>query len=671
MDRNKYIKPRKIKRDSNPFTIKSGRFRDSKLDTVYRQHWPEDTFITDTKQKETIGLSFNFNKLPWVGLVAVMALSALAAKTAWLQIAKGEEYYALAENNRVRIERLEPKRGVIYDREGRPLVRNQANFMLYAVPADLPDDQAYFQSVLAEVAELVPGLEKSEIADKIAAVERGSLEIYRPLFLADNIDYESALRLYLKTDDWPGLILTNKTRREYLVYNSDKQAKAPHTYSMSHILGYTGKINEQELEAFGDEYLAIDYIGKMGVEYFWENELKGRSGQKHIEVDALGKEKKILKEVPAVDGHNLALAIDTEAQLKLEQILLEQMEKLDKGRAAAVLMDPRNGEILSLVSLPAYNNNSFARGISPEEYTALIEHPDKPLFNRAVSGEFPSGSTIKPMMAAAALEERVVSEYTSFLSTGGIRIGEWFFPDWRAGGHGRVDVRRAIAESVNTYFYYIGGGYEDFIGLGVDRIGAYGKMFGLGAQTGVDLAGEASGFMPTREWKEEVKGERWYIGDTYHLAIGQGDLLVTPLQIAALTAVFANGGDLYRPHLVTRILDSSDSIISEVETLPVRSGFIDDYNIQVVRSGMRQTVTAGSARSLSFLPVEMAGKTGTAQWSSQHDYHAWFTGFAPYEDPELVITVLIEEGGGGDVVAVPVVREFMEWYYSQPVQNTD
>jgi penicillin-binding protein 2 len=268
------------------------------------------------------------------------------------------------------------------------------------------------------------------------------------------------------------------------------------------------------------------------------------------------------------------------------------------------------------------------------------------------------------VISIAALEEKIIDERTSFLSTGGIRIGQWFFPDWKAGGHGITDVRKAIAESVNTFFYYIGGGYQDFIGLGVEKIVKYAKLFGLGAQSGIDLPGESAGFLPTEEWKEKVKGEAWYIGDTYHMAIGQGDVLVTPLQVANYTAVFANGGKLYRPHLVKEILSGNDKPIREVETVPVRENFVSNYNMNIVRQGMRQTVTGGSARSLSTLPVTVAGKTGTAQWSSQKANHAWFTGFAPYENPQIIITVLVEEGVEGSTISVPIAKEVLEWYFA-------
>ncbi|HQO11142.1 MAG TPA: penicillin-binding transpeptidase domain-containing protein, partial [bacterium] len=223
---------------------------------------------------------------------------------------------------------------------------------------------------------------------------------------------------------------------------------------------------------------------------------------------------------------------------------------------------------------------------------------------------------MKPVVAAAALQEKIISENTSFLSVGGIYIGQWFFPDWKAGGHGLTDVRKALAESVNTFFYYIGGGYQDFVGLGVDRLVTYMRLFGFGEKTGIDLNGESAGFVPTPSWKEETKNEAWYIGDTYHIAIGQGDILVTPLQVANFTAAIANGGTLYRPSLVQSLLAENNQKIKDIAPEIIRRDFIDPYNLQVVREGMRQTVTAGSARSLRVLPVSVAGKTGTAQWSS-------------------------------------------------------
>jgi len=285
------------------------------------------------------------------------------------------------------------------------------------------------------------------------------------------------------------------------------------------------------------------------------------------------------------------------------------------------------------------------------------------LFNRVISGEFPAGSTFKPVMAAAALQEKIINANTSFMSTGRLCVGEWFFPDWKAGGHGLTNVKKALADSVNTFFYYVGGGFGDFKGLGIDKIVKYAALFGLDKVTGIDLPNEASGFLPSQKWKEDTKNEVWYIGDTYHASIGQGDITVTPLQVANYTAAIANGGTLYEPHVVTKILDHNNNLITKIKPQVVRSNFISPENIKIVQEGMRQTITAGSGRSLNSLPVEVAGKTGTAQWSSTQATHAWFTGFAPYDQPEIAITVLVEAGGEGSTVAVPIVKEILQYYF--------
>jgi penicillin-binding protein 2 len=263
------------------------------------------------------------------------------------------------------------------------------------------------------------------------------------------------------------------------------------------------------------------------------------------------------------------------------------------------------------------------------------------------------------------MQEKIISENTTVLSTGGLRVGQWFFPDWKAGGHGRTAVRRALAESINTFFYYIGGGYENFIGLGVDRLAKYMLLFGLGMETGIDLPNESPGFVPSKAWKEQVRGEKWYIGDTYHLAIGQGDLLVTPLQDANWTAVFANRGTLYHPHIVKAVLSDNDQTITPIQPKIIRQNMVDSYNIEVVRQGMRQAVTSGSAAKLQSLPVEAAAKTGTAQWGTDKTPHAWFTAFAPYKKPEIVVTVLVEEGQEGSQIALNVAQDILQYYFTR------
>lgn len=640
---------------SDPFTIHEGSVRSGKLarDTgAWELEQPSSSFLG---KKGTIGKNFDINKVFTINLVLLLFFCFILIRAGWLQISRGSYYYELAEGNRIRVERVEAKRGVIYDRFGHPLVRNSANFLLYLVSADLPKDKIEQEKNIQKLGEYLAEVKPDEILDSLAEVKPGSPESYQPLFIADNIDYEKAIELILAADNMPGVILTNKTRREYNLSS----------LSLSHLLGYTGKINETELIKFGQEYSPIDYIGKTGVENFWENEMKGVNGKKQIEVDALGKEKKVINQEQGEDGHNLVLSVDILLQKKLEESVIKALNKLQLNKACAIALDPNSGEILAMVSLPSYNNNDFAVGLTQAEYQKIAEQPDQPLFNRCISGEYPSGSVIKPVIAAAALQEKIINEKTTFLSVGGIKIDQWFFPDWKTGGHGLVNVRRALAESVNTFFYYIGGGYKDFGGLGLERMVRYEKLFGLDTQTGVDLLGEASGFLPTEEWKLETKGEKWYIGDTYHLSIGQGDILVTPLQVAGYTAVFANGGSLFRPHLIRQILNSQDKIIGQVDKKAVRSDFIRAKNIEIVRQGLRQTVTAGSAPSLQNVIVPVAGKTGTAQWSTTKPPHAWFTGFAPYDNPEIVITILIEQGGEGSVTAVPIAEEVLNWYFSQ------
>jgi len=656
----KFIKRKNLKKD-DPFSVEEGSNRIGHLDEFsYRLEWVENVYAPERKNSESISKAFDYYRLYLISIVIFGLLFLIMGRTAWLQIVKGDYYYKMAEGNRIRIERIEAKRGVIYDRNGSSLVRNVANFLLYLIPADLPSANSKRDNLLDQISLALGTKTSEEIKSLLSPIKRNSLESYRPLFIEDNIDYEKAMRIYLLSDNWPGVVLSSRTRREYNL----------NTYSMSHILGYTGKISQAELEKSGDEYLPIDYIGKMGIENFWENELKGIGGMKQVEVDALGKEKKIISKQDAEDGHNIILAIDLDAQKKMEEILAVSLKKLKLTKACAIVMDPNNGEIISMVSLPAFNNNSFAKGITKKEYEALISRTDLPLFNRSISGEYPSGSTIKPVIASAALEEGIINENTTVLSTGGIKINEWFFPDWKPGGHGVTDVKRALAESINTFFYYIGGGYQDFKGLGVDKINYYEEKFGLGEQTGIDLAGERTGFLPTKEWKESTKKENWYIGDTYHISIGQGDLLVTPLQVAQYTAAIANGGTLYRPHIVKEVVSDAGKPFNMVNIDPVRKNFISLDNINIVKAGMRQTVTSGSGRSLNTLAIEVAGKTGTAQSStSKTKTHAWFTGFAPFDKPQIAVTVLIEDGGGGDVVAVPIVKDFLAWYFGDQTKN--
>jgi penicillin-binding protein 2 len=686
-DRYNYFKSWQEK-SRDPFPIQSGHISLGSLkDSFYHNDWAEGVFLADTSHKEIVSCSFNFGQLRYFIVLGVVFLLILVSRSFWMQVVKNDYYSLLSENNRSRAEIIEPKRGIIYTQDMQALVRNKANFVVYFKPIDLPREELRRDSILRQISQILDGTTKNQATDNIkdrgtslkvgsdsasfykikdilSQVKLGSLESYQPLFIADNIDYEKAMSIALELPNWPGVFLSNKIRREYLLPSSTSSPTIAAENGLSHILGYTGKISVDELQTLGPDYSPIDYVGKMGIEYSWEKELKGVAGRKNIEVDALGRQKTILSEVPAIDGANLQLTIDSRLQQKVEEVTKAYLQKANLHRAAVVIMNPNNGEILSLLSLPAYDNNLFAKGISQEEYQHFLNDPDRPLFNRVVNGEFPSGSTVKPVYAAGALEEKIITAATSVLSTGGLRIGQWFFPDWKAGGHGQTDVKKALALSVNTFFYYIGGGYGDFKGLGLDGLVKYARLFGLGVVTGIDLPGERPGFVPSAAWKKATKNESWYIGDTYHLAIGQGDLIVTPIQVANYTAAIANGGTLYKPHLVKNILGEDNKLVQAIQPVVIRTNLVDPQNLEIVRSGMRDTVTVGSARSLNTLPVEVAGKTGTAQWSAKKATHAWFIGFAPYDHPQLVITVLVEEGGEGSSMAVPIAKDILNWYYS-------
>lgn len=657
-------------KSDDPFVLKHGGFKRGKLEKYsHLREWIESSFIPGGRIGEVVGRTFDVSRLNFFIFALIILGGLLFGRLFWLQIVNGVFYAQQAEINSIHSQRIEARRGIIYDRTGRALVRNAANFILYLVPSELPRDKEKIAEILERAGsiiypadqvkknDLIKGLE-----NKLAAFKPSQANSSQPIFIIDNLEYDQAMLFNLSIADLPGLVLSIKDRREYLTNG---------ILSLSHVLGYTGKVNDADLERYGSEYKLIDYIGKAGVEISWEKELKGKVGAKKVEVDAMSREMKVLSETPANDGKNLLLSIDYDLQKKTEQILLEKLKASKmEARATVVILDPNNGEVLTLVSLPSYDNTMFARGITSAEYGQLANAPDKPLFNRAVSGEYPSGSTVKMVVAAAALQEKIISENTAVISTGGLQVAQWFFPDWKAGGHGRTSVRKAIADSVNTFFYYIGGGYEDFVGLGVERLGKYMRLFGMGMESGIDLPNESPGFVPSKEWKEKVRNEKWYIGDTYHLAIGQGDLLVTPLQNANWTAVFANRGTLYEPHVVKAVLSDNDQVITPVEPKIIRKGMVDEYNLEVVRQGMRQAVVSGSAQKLQSLPVEAAAKTGTAQWGIEKAPHAWFTAFAPYKKPEIVVTVLVEEGIEGSQISLNIAQAIMQYYFDREKNPT-
>jgi len=585
----------------------------------------------------------------------IVIFLALASKLYYLQIVQGSAYYGVAEGNRIRQVPTIPPRGVIYDQAGNRLAYNIPDFGLYVIPADLPESQEEEDIIFKDISAILDK-DPYDLVETFARIPRYSTV---PFEVMRGITQEEAILLEQHADQWAGIQVRPIEQRAYAT---------PEPFS--HILGYTGKMSESEYATYRQEgYLLSEHVGKIGIEKTYQRYLRGALGTQFIEVNASGREIEVTREIPAQKGGNAYLNIDAALQQFVWDTLKETVDELEVPGGSVVVLNPQNGALLALVSYPGYRNDLFSKGIGQKTFSALLSDPSKPLFNRSITGEYPSGSTFKLVVGAAALEEGIITRYTTIESTGGININGYWFPDWKFGGHGQTNIVKALAESVNTFFYIAGGGWDGDGGLGVKKISEYGKKFGLDALSGIDLPSERPGFLPSKEWKEEAKNERWYLGDTYHLAIGQGDILVTPLQVADYTAAIANGGTLYQPRVVDRI-EFPDGSVKKIEPNTIRSHLGSTENINIIREGLRAAVTVGSARSLSTLNVPLAGKTGTAQYSQSEMPHAWFTGFGPYQNPEIVVTVLVEEGEGGSTAATPIAKKIFEFYFNEG-QPTD
>jgi len=600
-------------------------------------------------------LRFPLARVHFLKIAVILGFLILSWRVFSLQVLAGSSYSREAESNRTRTFSLTAPRGVIYDKAGKLLVRNAPNFEAVFVPADLPPESEY--PALAAKLQSILGLDQAEI---LKAFNKAQTRSYEPEDLARNLTREQALVIDSKLSSLPGIRLIFSPIREYLGGGN-----------ISHILGYVGKISREEYAAKKEEgYFLTDYIGKQGVESSYEETLKGSNGREIAEVNVEGQIEKVVGKETAKPGKDLKLSLDLDLENKLAAEMQAILEETGAKKAAAVILDPQTGRILAMVSLPFYDNNLFARGISAEDFSKLNQDANQPLFNRAIAGEYPPGSTFKPLIAAAALSESVIAE-SRVINCPGSLIYQgwggtvWNFPDWKA--HGPTDIRKAIAESCNVFFYILGGGDEarNIAGLGIDRIKTWAEKFGFNAATGLDLPGEAGGLIPDAAWKKEAKGEDWYIGDTYHASIGQGDVLATPLQMANYIAAIANGGTLYRPQIGYRIINEAEKREAEIPPVIIRDNLTSAQDLEAVRQGMRRTVTEGSGRLLASLPFSAAGKTGTAQFAANQNTHAWFVGFAPYEDPKVAFAILIEGGGGGEKAAVPIAKNVLEWYFER------
>jgi penicillin-binding protein 2 len=575
-----------------------------------------------------------------------------------LQVFEGQANQKLAEGNRIRPRVTEASRGIISDANGNWLAHNVPSFALSVYPSDLPKDKTEREKAYNKIAEL-SGLSYDEVKKES---EKNGLMSLDEIDLKENISHDDALLLEEKIAGMAGVFIAKKPLRQYLSGSG-----------LSHILGYTGIVSEDDMKKSID-YYPSDKTGKTGLEYQYEQYLKGTHGVEQIEVDSKGSVVKVLVEdqnKEPIAGDDIVLNLDLDLQQKTAEILQNGVNKATEllgseiNGGVAMVMDVNTGGILASVSLPSYDNNLFASKISSNDFNNLINAPNHPMFNRAIQGTYPPGSISKIILASAGLQEGNITTNTAFDTPPAITIGDYTFPDNK--DHGYTNVTRALAESNNIFFYSVGGGFGPIKGLGIDKIKQYWQKFGLGEQTGIDLPGEASGLLPDSAWKERVKKEPWYIGDTYHVSIGQGDLLVTPIQMLRATATIANGGKLLEPQFVKKIVGPDGNVIKEFGPRIERENFLRPDVIQTVQKGMRMVVTepTGSAHNLNDLPVTVAGKTGTAQFLNNEKTHAWFECYAPYENPQIAVVVLVDGGGGGFAIASPIAKEILNYYFTR------
>ena len=620
------------------------------------------------KKEEELGISQKKFETPLFKRVfqgffyfSILLLFLLFLRTFQFQVIEGKELSILAFENRYIFHKIQAQRGVIYDRNLKQLVFNRPSFDLVCEKNNLPQEGYERKRVLNEVSQILKI--KPESLEKIIREAAESENFTFPVF--QNLDNLTLLILETRIGELPGFEISENSIREY---------KEGETFS--HLIGYMGKIKTEELRGESEFYSIFDYVGRDGVENSYEKVLRKNPGKIKIERDAKGNI--ISKEIVSLpeSGKSLVLYLDSDFQKKIKETLGKKVKEVGAKGAAAVALDPKTGGVLAQVSLPGFDNNIFSKG-NQKEIQELLDPKNDSLFNRAIKGKYLTGSTIKPLIASAALEEKIISPEKKINAQGKISVQDqwnpekiWEYKDWAV--HGWTDMRKAIAQSVNVYFYTIGGGYGDQKGLGPTKIKEYLEKFGWNQKTGIDLPGEVEGFIPDPSWKksyfERKEDQVWVDGDTYNLSIGQGFLQITPLEVAVSFVPIANGGKLLKPQVVQKIVDERKNTVKEFGPVILKESFIDPENLKVVREGMRQAVTGenspkASATLLNSLPVSAAAKTGTAELGGDY-YHNWITVFAPYDDPKIVLTIVIEKVKGVKVATLPIAEEVLEWYFS-------
>ena len=600
----------------------------------------------------------NTLRLGIIGLLLFFSVLILVGRLFHLQVARGQEYYVRSERNRYYSKNLLPDRGVIYDRNGQILARNAPAFSIGVVYSEIPVEN--YEVIKRDLGSFLQ-LSDDELTE---ALKVAQTQPFSETIIKRNISYDQQLAFQAREQNFPGVYVVKDAIRDY-----------PEGEPFSTVLGYTGIISRDELNvAEAGKYGLGSYVGKAGIEREYESHLHGTAGRSVVEVEANGKvNQEATVEEPRA-GKDLVLSIDGQLQKKVSELLTESIKQWNATAGSVVISDVRNGEILSMVSLPTYNNNVFYR--EPEKVGPILSDSRGLLLNRSISGVYAPGSTVKPAIGAMALERGVITSSSRISGQPQIiKVGNFEFPDWTIAfgrpAHGMMDLPEAIAKSSDIFFYKVGGGFPadcpanecEIRGLRVDELVTALRSFGLGEKVGVDLPGELAGLVPDPDWKVANRHESWFLGNTYHLSIGQGDLLATPIQILNLTNIVATDGSI--PHLH---IAKSEDVVSERKLNERKDKPVSLSNIQIARNGMVLAVSeVGIVYPLRGAKVSVAAKTGTAEFGTlnakkEYETHAWVTGFAPADNPQISFVIMLESGGASSNAA-ELGRQIIDWYF--------
>lgn len=595
----------------------------------------------------------NWYKQRVIGILVcvIAAFSILLMRLFFLQVIKGEEYKRLSENNSIRLQNIDPSRGMIFDRRGKLLVDNRPSFDVSIILKDAHPVKETIKKLSAYI-----NTPADELMMKVAS--KKGISLYKPLLLKQDIGRDTMAAVEVHKYELPGIVVNANPRRHYI-----------NRQSAAHLIGYMGEINPNELSS--GKYSGCrqgDLIGKFGAEKAYESFLRGKRGGKQVEVNAVGQVIKVLSTVHSEPGYNFYLTIDQAVQEKAEALL-------EGVIGAAVAMDPSNGQILAMASNPSFDQNTFVGGMSHDQWESFVSDPLKPLTNRAVQGEYPPGSTYKIVTAIAGLEEGIVDFQTTLEPCKGFfKFGKREYGCWKKSGHGKLTVSDAITESCDVFFYQIG------LAVGVDKLKEYANSCGLGSSTRVDLDRETSGLIPTAAWKKRRFGIEWQEGETLSLAIGQGFNLVTPIQMAALISTIGNGGTRYKPEILKKLESAEGRVLRESRPQILGKMRVSSKTLELVRKGLWGVVNSekGTARGSRIHGIEFSGKTGTSEVVSRKEDrdetdekenvpdhlkpHAWFIAYAPSENPKMAVAVVVEHGEHGSGSAAPIAREMIKTY---------